>query len=319
MYNEGMRIILGFAVSCLGLVLVFAILGLIESPRQDTQGFLASLHIPEKQTPQVLTLLFVGDIMLDRGVEWEIKKNGGDWRWPFLKIADTLQQADFVFGNLESQISDKGENVGSIYSFRADPVSIEGLTYAGFDVLSVANNHSLDYTKEAFENSSKRLREATIIPVANGLMIKEIGGAKIGFLAYSNFPGIAKVDWDNLEETTQDIQYAKSQVDILVVSLHAGEEYDKEPNEFQKTFAQSAIDAGANLIIGHHPHVVQPLEQYKQSWIAYSLGNFVFDQKFSEETMAGAILKVLVEDKKIKEVSLLPTKLSSSYQVDLVE
>ena len=318
-----MKIILGFAVSCLGLISVFAVLGLMESPGQDTQGFLASLHIPHKQVPQVLTLLFTGDIMLERGVEWEIKNPpaGGesDWRWPFLKITDTLQNADLVFGNLESQISDKGTNVGSIYSLRADPQSLEGLTYAGFDVLSVANNHSLDYTREAFEDSTNRLWQSGIVPVTDSLAVKEVKNVKIGFLAYTNFPGIAQVDWDNLQAVAEDIQHAKSRVDILVVSLHAGEEYDKEPNQFQEVFARNAIDSGANLIIGHHPHVTQPLEQYGQGWIAYSLGNFVFDQPFSEETMSGAILNIVVEDKKIKEVSLLPTKVNSSFQVELVE
>ena len=310
-------------MSCFGLISVFLILGLMESPGQDSSGLLASLNIPHKQAPQVLTLLFTGDIMLERGVEWKIKNPpaGGesDWRWPFLKIANTLQKADLVFGNLESQISDKGTNVGSIYSFRADPASIEGLTYAGFDVLSVANNHSLDYTREAFEDSGSRLWESGIIPVADSLAIKEVKDAKIGFLAYNNFPGVAKIDWDNLQEVVEDIQRAKSRVDILIVSLHAGEEYSKEPNEFQKVFARNAIDAGADLIIGHHPHVVQPIEQYNQGWIVYSLGNFIFDQNFSEETKAGAMLKVVLEDKTIKEVSLLPIKFNSSFQVELLD
>jgi len=196
---------------------------------------------------------------------------------------------------------------------------MEGLTYAGFDVVSVANNHSFDYTKEAFDDSSERLRQAGITPIVDRLQIKEIKDMKIGFLAYTNFAGIAKVDWNTIQEVIREIATAKPQVDILVVSLHAGEEYTKEPNEFQRSFAQSAIDAGADLVVGHHPHVVQPLEQYKHGWIAYSLGNFIFDQDFSEETMAGAILHVVVEDKKIKEVSLLPTRLNSSYQVFLAE
>ncbi|MEK7510248.1 MAG: CapA family protein [Patescibacteria group bacterium] len=287
---------------------------------------------------QQIVLLFGGDIMLDRGVEWAIKKNGGDWRWPFLKIADTLHGADLVFGNLESQISDKGRNVGSRYSFRADPKSMEGLVYAGFDVVSVANNHSFDYTKEAFEDSLLRIKEAGIAYTGGGFSsqeayfpaIREVKGIRVGFLGYTNSgsaswsvkenqAGIVWTDWNTLEQLERDIQQAKRNVDILVVSLHGGEEYAKEPNEFQKAFAKTAIDAGANLIIGHHPHVVQPLEQYQQGWIAYSLGNFVFDQYFSQETMRGAMLKAIVEKKTIKEVSLVKTKLNPSYQVELAE
>ncbi|MEK7542154.1 MAG: CapA family protein [Patescibacteria group bacterium] len=286
-------------------------------PTQTDTLLPAIFPFPQKQETKTITLLFAGDIILDRGVEWQIQKNGGNWHWPFLKVADTLQKADLAFANLESQISDKGHNVGSIYSFRADPQSVEGLVYAGFDVLSVVNNHSFDYTKEAFEDSIARIQKAGIAPLAQNLVIREVESTKIGFLAYSNFPGPALVNWDNFPEVIQDIQNAKSQVDILVVSLHAGVEYAKEPDEFQNAFAQDAIDAGADLIVGHHPHVVQPLEQYKQGWITYSLGNFVFDQDFSKETMAGAMLKVIVEDKKIKEVSLLPTKINSSLQVEL--
>ncbi|HZX50032.1 MAG TPA: CapA family protein [Candidatus Paceibacterota bacterium] len=274
---------------------------------------------PKVKEPQELTLLFVGDIMLDRGVEYELKKNGADWTWPFHHIADFLAKADLVFGNLESQISDKGVNVGSIYSFRADPQSMQALTYAGFDVLSVANNHSFDYTKQAFEDSKARLQQAGIMPLADELVIKELEHATIGFLAYSNFPGPALVDWNNLNQVIRNIRQSAEKVDILVVSLHAGEEYQPQPNQFQKAFARAAIDAGADIIAGHHPHVLQPLEQYKEGWIAYSLGNFVFDQKFSEETMRGAILKVVIADKKIKEASLLPTKLNDSYQIELVQ
>lgn len=273
----------------------------------------AALHIPiihnQEKPGTSVTLLFVGDIMLDRGVEWAVHKFGeSDWAWPFLNIANTLQQADLVFGNLESQISDKGTRVGSIYSFRADPQSIETLLYAGFDVLSITNNHSFDYGKEALEDSIARLESAGIqvAPVTT-----EVQGVTISFLAYKQ--------WGTPEEFEKQIQAAKAQADLVVVSLHAGEEYAKEPNDFQQTFAKEAIDAGADLVIGHHPHVLQPLEQYKDGWIIYSLGNFLFDQTFSEETMQAAILKVVVKDKKIKEVSLLPTRITPTFQVHLVE
>ena len=149
-----MKIILPFVLCCFGFVLLFYAFGfLVAIPSQPDQAFLGALHVPPKHESSSVTLLFVGDVMLDRGVEFEVQKNGGDWTWPFWHIASFLHQADLVFGNLESQISDKGVNVGSIYSFRANPKSIEALSYAGFDVVSVANNHSFDYTREAFEDS----------------------------------------------------------------------------------------------------------------------------------------------------------------------
>lgn len=288
------------------------------------------------QTPTA-TLLFVGDIMLDRGVEAQIKTHQ-DWRWPFLNIADTLQEADIVFGNLESIISDKGKRVGSIYSFRADPLAMEGLTYAGFDVLSIANNHSLDYGREALEDTLSRLGDAEIAYTGTGFSKSEahspavlyINETEIGFLAYAglgpsnwaageNYSGIAWIDENTLSVLVEDILRAKSKTDIIIVSLHAGEEYTKDPSEFQRVFAKTAIDAGADLVIGHHPHVVQSIEQYKGKTIAYSLGNFIFDQDFSADTMQGLMLKVLVQNKKIQEVIPLKTKINSSFQVELSE
>lgn len=286
--------------------------------------------------PDDITLLFVGDIMLDRGVEAKIKQRG-DWRWPLLKIADALKTTDLAFGNLESQISDKGKKIGTIYSFRADPQTIEGLVYAGFDVLSVANNHTFDYGREAFEDSLSRLKSAGIDYVGGGFsstevhapLVKQIDETRVAFLAYSNFvapfwivqqqqSGIALADWSTLETVKGDVAQAKSQADIVVVSLHAGEEYTKEPTDFQKKFAQIAIDAGADLVVGHHPHVAQPVEQYNNGWIAYSLGNFIFDQDFSKETMEGLMLKVIIENNKIKEVRSLKTKINPDFQVELL-
>lgn len=298
--------------------------------------FQESLVVPPQEDR--ITLLFAGDIMLDRGVEFYITRYN-DWKWPFLLIADTLQKADLVFGNLESVISDKGENLGSMYSFRADPRAIEGLVFAGFDVLSVANNHSMDYSMDALKNSMNRLKEAGVAPVGielfsaiaennAGLEIRKIQGTKFGFLAYTNVgsplwqatqttPGVAWADWYNLSAVLQKIRESKTYVDILAVSLHAGEEYAKEPNEFQKAFAKAAINAGADVVVGHHPHVIQPVEQYKNGWIAYSLGNFVFDQGFSKETMEGLLLEVIVQDKKITQVIPRVIRLNSLFQPEL--
>lgn len=282
--------------------------------------------------PRQSTLIFLGDIMLDRGVTLQMKRHE-NWVWPFLLAARDLQKADFVFANLESVISDKGKNVGSAYSFRADPRTMEGLLFSGIDAVSVANNHSFDYDSEAFADNLSRLNKAGILYAGGGFTnqethspaIKNIDETAIGVLGYTasgsrlwqagdKTPGIAWVDETNLQQAVNDITRAKQQVDILAVSLHAGDEYAKTPNEFQTLFAKTAIDSGADLVIGHHPHVVQPVEQYKNGWIAYSLGNFIFDQSFSEDTMRGLALKVIVKNKKIKEVIPLPVQLTPDFQ-----
>jgi len=272
--------------------------------------------------------------MLDRGVKYMVEKYGkGDYKFPFLKIADYLKETDILFGNLEGPISDKGKKVGSIYSFRTEPQAIEGLKFAGFDILSMANNHVFDYGREAMEDSFKRLREAKIEILGGGFnekeacepLIKELKGTKIAFLAFTNLgspywsAGKEKsgICWLEKEKMEEIIQKAKEKADIVVVSLHFGEEYFSTPTEFQVSISHVAIDAGADLIVGHHPHVIQEIERYKDGWIAYSLGNFIFDQKFSEKTMRGLMLKVLIENSKIKEVMPIEFKINEFYQPEI--
>jgi len=295
----------------------------------------ASISQPLFQKKKQLTLVFVGDIMLDRGVEQQIKKNGNnDFRFPFLKIADELQKADIAFGNLEGPISDKGQKVGSIYSFRMDPKAVDGLVFAGFDVLSVANNHMFDYSRKAMEDTFSRLKESGIEYVGGGLneaeayspIIKEINGTKIAFLAFTNLgspsweakndrSGIAFLEKGKLEKS---IKEAKQKADVVTVSMHFGDEYKPSPNLEQKTLAQFAIDSGADLVIGHHPHVIEPVEKYKEGYIAYSLGNFIFDQNFSEETMKGLMLKVIIKNAKIKEVVPVEFKINQNFQPEII-
>lgn len=308
----------------------------------------ASLANDFSEKENTITLFFVGDIMLDRGVEYQIKKEGkGNWKFPFLKIAGDLEKADIIFGNLESPISDKGQKIGSKYSFRADPGAVEGLKYAGFDILSLANNHALDYGREALEQTMGILKEQGIKYVGAGLNQEEAFGprifrikdTKIAFLAFTNLgssswaaakkrPGIAWID--DIKKAEEAVAKAKTEADIIIVSLHSGQEYSLEPTSFQISFAKSCIAAGADLVVGHHPHVVQPVvtlttrtglvdndsarSRVRQGWVVYSLGNFIFDQSFSKDTMKGLLLEVQVKDKEIKKVLPREIKINKFFQ-----
>jgi poly-gamma-glutamate synthesis protein (capsule biosynthesis protein) len=287
---------------------------------------------------QRVKIIFTGDIMLDRGVESKVKTLGqGDFKFPFNQVADYLKKADLVFGNLESVISDQGTNVGSIYSFRTDPKAIEGLVSASFNVLSLANNHALDYTRQALIDCLNRLAEAKIDYAGAGLneteafspLIKEVANTKIAFLAYTNLgpaswratednSGIAWLSPDDIDKVRQDIISAKEKADILIVSLHWGEEYEPLPSQTQVDWAKEIIAAGADVLIGHHPHVVQTQEKYQNGWIFYSLGNFIFDQSFSPETMTSQIVELSIENKKIKDVQTKTIKINDSFQPYLV-
>lgn len=282
-------------------------------------------------------IIFTGDIMLDRGVETAISEyGGGDYSFPFLKIADYLKRADLTVGNLEGAISDKGYNVGSIYSFRSEPKAIKGLEFAGFDLVSLANNHAFDYTSAALEDTFVRLQKAGIKYAGAGWdkeealspkIIELSDGTRVAFLAFSNLgpktweakddsTGLAWLDRESLEE---GISSARREADIIITMFHWGEEYQSFSNDSQKSFARLAVDLGADLVVGHHPHVAQEAERYKSKYIAYSLGNFIFDQSFSEETMEGLILEAFIENKEIKQAVARKIEINEFYQPALAD
>ncbi|MDP4001427.1 MAG: CapA family protein [bacterium] len=278
------------------------------------------------------SMIFVGDIMLSRSVG-DLMAVKNNYNWPFEKISDFLKSADLTFANLETPISNRGVKVGSIYSFRSNPKVVEGLIFAGFDVLSVANNHAWDYGRDAFSDTLYHLAEAGISYVGGGHneyeahtgVIKKVGKTDVGFLGYTNLlpksvsatgdsAGVAVLDEAKMVD---DIQLMKSRSQLVFFSFHCGEEYIALHNASQERIAHKAIDAGADLIIGHHPHVVEDIEEYKGKYIVYSLGNFVFDQNFSVETMIGLAVKVWLKDSKINRLEKIPIHISNQYQASL--
>ena len=280
------------------------------------------------------TMLFVGDIMLDRGIRAVVEnRSEGNYFSQFEKIADVLTGADITFGNLEGPISDKGQKQGSIYSFRMESAVTEALYDAGFDILNLANNHAGDYGREAMEDTLGRLGRAGIayagagknIEQAIGPTIIERSGVRVGFLGFSDvgpdwlkadeaLSGVAIAD---IQTVTEAVRQARDFADILVVSFHFGEEYQTHSNARQRELAHAAIDAGAKIIIGHHPHVAQETEEYKGGIVAYSLGNFIFDQAFSDETKEALMLKVYMKGKSVERVEKIQIKFNEYYQPEL--
>lgn len=281
-----------------------------------------------------IVLAAVGDIMLSRNVEQKmISKN--DWKYPFLETAEVTSGADLTFGNLETTILEGSIVKTGSFSFRTDPKAVEGLQYAGFDVLSLANNHVMNFGRSGLESTIKNLDVAGIGHAGAGLgeeeiyspVVKETKGVKFGFLAYSysnervadkknGTYGVASLDAEKMKSQVAEL---KKSADAVVVSMHAGTEYETVPGRAQKDFAHAAIDAGASLVIGHHPHVVQTAEKYKDGYILYSLGNFVFDQMWSEETRLGAIAEITFDGDKISKIDFVPVKIFDYAQPKLAE
>lgn len=318
-------------IATLFVFVVFFAIFLIAPSRaseKTTKTEIVKKEMVSKAEPET-TLVFVGDIMLSRGIDGIMKKRN-DYDFPYALLGGFLSDADLTFANLESPVSTRGKKWGSIYSFRTDPHALVGLKNAGVDVVSIANNHIWDYGREAFDDTLQHLTDAGISYVGGGPdfasahqgVLKEVNGVKIAFLAYTdllpksvsagaNYPGVSYLD---PEQMIMDIQGAKNHADIVITSFHWGTEYMTKHNFYQENIAQKAIDAGASLVIGHHPHVVQEVEAYKDGYIAYSLGNFVFDQNFSPETSVGLALKVRLLGPKIEKIEQIQVKFSPLFQ-----
>jgi len=269
-------------------------------------------------------LVFVGDVMLSRNVARSVTTMNRPFSYPFERTASLLQEADLAFCNLESPISGRGERVEKNYTFNAPPRAIEGLTYAGFDVVSLANNHILDHGPVAMEDTIRHLEGKGIRQV--GLCtndgpqepgIFERHGVRIAYLAYCD--PVPKYSYaqefyvfdkrpakSTREALARDITALKEKANIIVVSLHWDIEYKLEPSKHSRELGRFIIDQGAHIVAGHHPHVLQDPEVYKKGLIIYSMGNFVFDQHSRPPTRKSRIYRVLVNKHGIAEADYMP-------------
>ncbi len=258
-------------------------------PSQFFGQFLEKL---EKE--ETITLIAVGDVMLGRSVNAKMRTLN-DFTHPFLKTADFLKQADLTFLNLEAPFYNNCPTTNTGMIFCADPRAIEGLIRAGVDIANLTNNHIKNYGQEGINLTQGLLKENKIsfLNHQENFLIKELKGTKLGFLSFDLSSGYQE------EKIIKAIKEKKPQVDLLIVSFHWGTEYAQEPSSRQIDLAHQAIEAGADLILGHHPHVIQRVEDYHQAKIVYSLGNFVFDQPWSEATEKGLVGIFTFQGKKL--------------------
>ena len=288
----------------------------------------------KKKLPQAseeVSLIVVGDISYSRGVERIVIKEN-NINYPFLKIQDYLKGADLVFGNLETPITQGAEIPDFEMIFRSNPGTEQALKQAGFSVLSLANNHTPNFGEKGLKDTFNFLENAGVKYVGAGQNKQEAyqpvyiekKGIKFAFLAYNDTDVVpafyeastnrAGTAFMRQEKMTEAVKETKQEADFVIISMHAGIEYSDKPNDSQISFARAAIDARADLVIGHHPHVVQTLERYKDKYIFYSLGNFVFDQPQSEETKEGLAIKIYFAKNGINKISFLPVVMENLAQ-----
>ena len=288
-----------------------------------------NLHLGLLQQPtDTLRLYAVGDINLGRRVAKE-RLLEGDTLYPFLVLRDSLAAADITFGNLESPIApDSSAAPDSVGVFTAPSAAAAALARAGFDVVSTANNHAWDGGPAAVEETMRQLTRVGVRFVGSGFgrdmaeqpVILERRGWRVAFFAltrawnpapytFHSHAGSQYIAWGDTGRIYPVIREVKAngRADLIVVSMHGGTEYVDTPPKHMQDLARGLVDAGADLVLAHHPHVLQPVTWYKHKPIVQSLGNFVFLQD-DPWTRLSAILRVVVTPDRRMRLSAIPIR-----------
>lgn len=290
--------------------------GNIDAP--STSHLFYYFYRGKKEPDPGATFLFFGDLMLDRHVGEKIKKDGLESLFSGLAGEEQrlFQGMDIISANLEGAVTDKGAHYSpaNAYDFAFSPELIGGLKKYNFNFFNLANNHFSDQGQRGIIETGKNLQ--TMGFSFSGCQDAEAGecsativeknGLKIGMAGFSMV--YKKFD---LAEAEKIVSELKKQSDLAVVNIHWGTEYEHAAGAVQKETGRTLVDAGADMIIGHHPHVVQGMEIYKNKPIFYSLGNFVFDQYFSPDTQEGLAAGIAYNKNKIR-IFLIPLKSSGS-------
>ena len=298
----------------------------LSNPVLDNKGlandsFQNSLTVNRDRT---VKLIFFGDLMIDRNVKTKIDKYGMNYLFAQVASSSEWQNvitSDLVIANLEGAVTNGGKHYqpDMAYDFAFAPERINELKNYGFNSFNIANNHLADQGENGIIETNKNLDELDIFYFGCNdkqvgecsARIKEISGKKIGFAGFSMVYGEL-----NKDKVVSEIKNLKAKSDLVIVNIHWGEEYQHQFNKKQQDLAYVMIDAGADIIIGHHPHVVQGVEIYKNKPIFYSLGNFIFDQYFSQDTQEGLGLAI-ESNSSDNRILLLPLK-SKASQLELI-
>ena len=307
------------------LFIILIMLLHISACTEHTETSLYTQNLPKNST----TIVAVGDIMLGGTAAEVLIKEG--YNYPFKRVSPLLSNADIVIGNLEgplTPICNDSMELDKEYVFRSPAEKVApALKDAGFNLLSLANNHILDYGVQGMNDTINALSEHSInhVGAGNNSALARTGNlintpnGKFGFLSYSltfpesfwatdNSPGTA---FGHEKQITNDIKRLKKQADGVIVSFHWGREKTTELRPYQPKLARAAIDAGASVVLGHHPHILQAIEQYKDGLIMYSLGNFVFGS-YSKDAKTSVVARITLNEGKFYSAELIPINVFNS-------
>lgn len=327
-----MRLRLSTSLLVVGVLLCYSLffIGQRAVPNLVFEGHpLAVTALPLTQSDTAASLpvrvIFVGDIQFDRFIRQTAKKHG----WDYLLSSDVrrrLQAADLVLGNLEGPITEAsslslGSQIGerTNYIFTFPPESAAFLARENIRLVNLGNNHILNFGEDGVRQTKTWLEQSGVgyfgSPLAGDerICIREIHGIRFAFVNYNQFISQGE------EKALTDIATARSAADFVIVYTHWGQEYVGASTEV-KALAHLFVDAGADLVIGSHPHVVQEKEEYRGKMIYYSLGNFIFDQYFRPETRRGLLVQATFHsDTHTLETEDIPITLNRTGQTMLAE
>lgn len=291
----------------------------------------ASLQQPDHPPEDSITLVAVGDIMLGGTAEEIMLKNGYDY--PFKHTRQLFSNADIVIGNLEGPLTNHEipDNSDKQYLFRSPPeVVAPALRRAGFNAMNLANNHILDYGVIGMNDTIQSLDRSGIISLGAGQNLDQARAGRIirtthgdvallgysltfpeSFWATDTRPGTA---FGHKKQIVEDIQRLSQQAEYIVVSFHWGREKTEALRPYQPRLARAAIDAGADLVLGHHPHILQAIETYKQGLIIYSLGNYVFGS-YSQDARNSVVARINLHNGRYHSAELTPINVLNTQVV----
>lgn len=298
------------------LILAFAASGTSSTNLLNPMGSARTplVSAPPPTPIPITTILAVGDIMLGRSVNLQSRKYQ-DYRWPFLQVAEVTGAADIFFANLENPIVGDCPPIDHGFKFCSPLESVTGLQHAGLDVVTLANNHATNYGLGGLESTKDSLSTAGISHTGLGEpAVLDSEGTTFAFLGYNDVGKLPYISPADPLSLVSDIESAKLLSDVVIVSFHWGSEYTASPSARQVQLAHLAVDAGADAVIGHHPHWVQSDEVYRDKPIFYSLGNFVFDQMWSEETKWGLAVRLTFQGSTLTKIDRLPVYIENYGQ-----
>lgn len=262
---------------------------------------------------QTTTIVFTGDVMLGRTINAAASK-ASDYTSPFSATRDLLASADITSVNLETPLPKSCPIKPEGMVFCGSQNWIAGLVGSGVDIINLANNHSFNYGSAGLTGTVDALTAAGLHPVGLGQPATiTVGSTTFAFLGFNavggSRPPIADADSSDI---TAQVSAAEKLADVVIVQFHWGREYTASPTADQRRLAHLAIDSGADLVLGHHPHWVQPVEIYSGIPIIYSLGNFIFDQYWSEPTRQGLVVRAAFQNRRLTDIRLIPVVIDLS-------